>query len=802
MRPVSLSAEGFGPFRDRIDVSFDDAEFFAFVGPTGAGKSSVIDAMCFALYGFVPRYDDNRLVAPAITSGASQAKISFTFDVGGERYIATRVVRRTPTGGATTRECRIEHVIGADTEVVAGDKAQADKVVPEILGLTSEQFTKCVVLPQGDFAQFLHETPGKRQDLLVKLLGLEIYGQMASRARSEAAALRNQATGLDAQLADLTGATEEAERSAAKRVEKLTAAQRTIEEAGPSVRDARAAVERAEDGVGERDELMSKLEAVEIPDLVTVLAERLTTARHAVETLTEIESKAEQAATAAEQATDEAPDPTTLNAALATRRDLDKVDAALPGLAVQASRSLAAKESADASLHEAESAMAEAEEGRRALRDEHVAHALAAGLVIGQPCPVCAVEVTLLPKSKAPGALARAEKQVESQRRLQAEAKAAAHQANAVHQRTEAELESLRQRRAELATAVTDKRTVEELEAEADRVKALQQQARELRQAAGGRRRDLDAARRQLDVLGSESEHARGDYTLQRDGLAGLGPPAPSADLATDWAALVGWSLKQRGSVAAELKRLRKQRDRLVETEIRLLGKLISLANKAGLTIEGAGTSYDDLRAAIAREEERAKADLDRVLEDRRRAETLSAERERVLSDAGLYADLGRLLSANGFEAWVLTEALDDLVEGASVTLDALSQGAYSLGTNDSGEFVVVDHREADAVRPAKTLSGGETFQASLALALALADHLGQFSVGGASKLESIFLDEGFGTLDEDSLDVVAATLEPLAGGSRVVGIVTHVKELAERVPVRFDVRRTGRTAVVERLAP
>src|SRR5438105_366997 len=98
MRPVLLTAEGFTAFRDREEIDFDGAEFFALVGPTGSGKSSVIDAICFALYGCVPRYEDRRAVAPAITVGASQATVSLTFDVGDDRYLATRVVRRLGNG--------------------------------------------------------------------------------------------------------------------------------------------------------------------------------------------------------------------------------------------------------------------------------------------------------------------------------------------------------------------------------------------------------------------------------------------------------------------------------------------------------------------------------------------------------------------------------------------------------------------------------------------------------------------------------------------------------------------------------
>ena len=99
-----------------------------------------------------------------------------------------------------------------------------------------------------------------------------------------------------------------------------------------------------------------------------------------------------------------------------------------------------------------------------------------------------------------------------------------------------------------------------------------------------------------------------------------------------------------------------------------------------------------------------------------------------------------------------------------------------------------------------RTLSGGETFQASLALALALADQLAGLSTSAAS-LESIMLDEGFGTLDAATLDTVAATLENLAArGDRMVGVVTHVAALAERIPVRFEVHKDARTAYVERV--
>ena len=134
----------------------------------------------------------------------------------------------------------------------------------------------------------------------------------------------------------------------------------------------------------------------------------------------------------------------------------------------------------------------------------------------------------------------------------------------------------------------------------------------------------------------------------------------------------------------------------------------------------------------------------------------------------------------------------------ASATLYELSSGQYSLRSSAEDEFVVVDHRNADETRSVRTLSGGETFQASLALALALSDQLAELSAAGGAKLDAIFLDEGFGTLDADTLETVAGTIESLGTSGRMVGIVTHVPALAERVPVRFRVSRTERGAQVD----
>ena len=122
---------------------------------------------------------------------------------------------------------------------------------------------------------------------------------------------------------------------------------------------------------------------------------------------------------------------------------------------------------------------------------------------------------------------------------------------------------------------------------------------------------------------------------------------------------------------------------------------------------------------AVATALERARGAHARVVERRAAAARLTADRDAAVEAQQVAKMLGHLLRSDGFPRWLVASALDALVADASVSLAELSGGQFEL-THENGEFLVVDHADADARRPVKTLSGGETFQASLALALAL----------------------------------------------------------------------------------
>jgi exonuclease SbcC len=198
---------GFASFREPTRVDFTDADFFALVGPTGSGKSTVIDAMTFALYGSVPRWDDKRVVALGLAPTVARGTVKLVFEVGSERYVVARELRRAASGASdkvTQRAASLEQVLdpggmaepGEPTVPMAKDLAGVTEAVGKLLGLTYEDFIQCVVLPQGQFADFLHAKPKDRQDILVRLLGIEHYKQMMMKANQRASEARQRAATL------------------------------------------------------------------------------------------------------------------------------------------------------------------------------------------------------------------------------------------------------------------------------------------------------------------------------------------------------------------------------------------------------------------------------------------------------------------------------------------------------------------------------------------------------------------------------------------------------------------------------
>jgi DNA repair protein SbcC/Rad50 len=814
MRPLRLDLHGFTVFRDPTTIDFTDADFFALVGPTGSGKSTVLDAMCFALYGTVPRWSDRRSVANALAPSASEARVRLVFEAAGVRYAATRVVRRDGKGRINTTHAGLELLTGGLTELgepLAGTPAEMDAAVLAAVGLPYEQFTSCVVLPQGQFAEFLHAKPAARQQILVNLLGLSVYERIRDQATAEATQAEAHLAATDQLLAEMTQSSDEALDAATARVDQLRAFGDAVEAAVPALLAAQQDAAAAAKALADLDGELALLGRVRAPEDVAETAAALAGAETAAQA-------ARDAVTAAEEREDKlrgelaaAGDATALHRMLDGYAERDRLAAQLTELAggvtqaeAEHAKATAALAAATAAAEMAAAAVAQAERDAEAARTKDRAATLRPHLVAGQPCPVCEQPVTTVPSvpevpalKAANAALAKAQKAAEAAQRTVATRDRAVRELDRTLAAVAAQRDQLQARYSTVDGALASAPEPAAVRAELEALEGLQ---RRVDEAAGEVRAAREAQRRvagRLDQARGRLRTAWQRFDGVRDGVGPLGPPpADRDDLAGAWTTLTTWAV-------TEVDGRRSRRDGAAnavrDAEAASSGAAAAIAGlfeDAGLAAPRDPAGYSRAAAVALTQAESAR---EGILDRRAQAEKLRGQRAGYERAAQVARALANHLRANNFERWLLEEALDLLVDGASRILRELSGGQYELG-HDKGEFFVIDHHDAGLRRAVRTLSGGETFQASLSLALALSEQLIGVSTGTAS-LESIVLDEGFGTLDTATLDMVAATLENLAArGDRMVGVVTHVPALAERIPVRYEVRKDARSARVERV--
>lgn len=173
-------------------------------------------------------------------------------------------------------------------------------------------------------------------------------------------------------------------------------------------------------------------------------------------------------------------------------------------------------------------------------------------------------------------------------------------------------------------------------------------------------------------------------------------------------------------------------------------------------------------------------------------SERLVSQHLTLAANEETYHTLAQNLKGNEFQAYILEHLEAQLVDSATLILRELTDNRYALKIQD-GEYWVEDNWNGGELRRVRTLSGGETFATSLSMALALSEKLSQ-----GAQLGSLFLDEGFGTLDAETLESVTQILESLRQQSRLIGVITHVKTLAERLPVQIKVYKSAQGSRIE----
>ncbi|WP_345448210.1 SbcC/MukB-like Walker B domain-containing protein, partial [Microbacterium fluvii] len=476
---------------------------------------------------------------------------------------------------------------------------------------------------------------------------------------------------------------------------------------------------------------------------------------------------------------------------------------------------------------------------------------LAAGLVTGEPCAVCGSLEHPAPAPHADDPVddaqfEAAERARDAAAEVERAAAAAASAARAAHAAALARAQGLPV--AELEEAVTGTATARALAvADLDRRTALQAQREELARldvetaaererlvaVLVPRREELAVGEDRVAATAAIVEAARGEaatvaarisaVTVRRDLARGLVASREALDArtairdataveldarvaASDFAdaAAVGAallseterSLLEEALIAHEAD-LRAVRSRLSTLELELAGEpeqpVDLTASQEAVRAAAAAVQVATTAAErVAQAAQRLRALAERI--DAAHASIAERSREHDVLAGLADAIAGRTSSRMDLETFVLAAELEEIVVAANLRLSDMSSGRYRLRHSDavaarnaaSGLGIEIVDSYTGRARPAQSLSGGETFLASLALALGLAEVV--TARAGGLRLDTLFIDEGFGSLDGETLELAMATLDELRQGGRTVGVISHVEAMKEQLPAQVTV--------------
>jgi len=234
MKPRKLKIKGLNSFKEEQVIDFErltEKGFFGIFGPTGCGKSSILDAITYALYGKITR--DN---TGFINVSEESMEITYEFEVGlgKERkiYVVDRAAKKDPKkGGYKSTVTRLSERIEDNLTILADKKSEVDSYITQIVGLTMEDFTRAVVLPQGKFSEFLKTAPSDRRDMLERIFALYKYGRgLGDKIKSASRENKEKLSVLSGKLSQYEGVSEEALLKLKEELEVLVEEEKTLRE--------------------------------------------------------------------------------------------------------------------------------------------------------------------------------------------------------------------------------------------------------------------------------------------------------------------------------------------------------------------------------------------------------------------------------------------------------------------------------------------------------------------------------------------------------------------------------------------
>ena len=774
MRPIRLEVQGLTAYRRPVEIDFTELDLFAITGPTGAGKSSLVDAITYALFGQAPRV--GRSIRELISQGEDRLKVSLEFAVRGDRY---RIFRES--GRKTQKPPQLERYDEAAAEWQPEDVDRVrdtNEFIERLLGMDYEAFIRSVLLPQGEFQEFLAGDRDQRRRVLDGLLRLRVYADMARAANAIAARQGDRAAQVSQRLAtELADATPDALKQAKAALAELKAQANALaaerEAAANALRTAEAlATERTK----ERTALDAKTTAEK------ALAARRKLLEGGEKTLADLDAAIKRGEDAKAKADYDSDLHINLAQAVPLIAELTRASAREQQLAQRLATetpktdSLRADGAAAREEHEAAAKAAQVkDEEYQEARRINAAALLRRDLHEGDPCPVCGQKVGLLEagehlaldRIKSDLDFAReAEKKAQDRASKAATAAAVAVEslAGIEKQVTEAAAE-VKRHEGEIAK-VLGAFPLAQAESRLKALEGVKTEIEKLEREAAELRKQREEAAKALQSAHAEAAQLEADAKSR----------AADAEIAAKAATIAQGALREAAKTLAW--------DEVTQA--------LDSGRDASTPVR---RRHDDAQAEekrVDREFGAQEKSIEAIAANIEKAKELRAEEKQCREEASLAKDLASLLKTDNFPTFIRESALQKLAEDGSRRLLEISGGRYDFVV-DGQDFLVEDRWNGGEQRSVKTLSGGETFLASLALALALAEQLpGLAGDDTSSALESLFIDEGFSHLDNETLNEVASALEVLGQDrSRLIGVITHVPALAERMPARITVHKT-----------
>ncbi|WP_218314517.1 AAA family ATPase [Halomonas sp. 18071143] len=863
MTPLTLTLQAFGPFarRDTIDFTvLGKSPLFLINGPTGAGKSSILDAICFALYGQTTgnERDAGQMrcdqAAPDLLT-----EVTLTFRLRESTYRVRRVPqqeRPKANGEGTTSQAaeaqlwRLTPEGQEDECLVARKVTDANGQLQQLLGLDARQFRQVMVLPQGKFRELLLAGSKEREEIFAQLFQTQIFQRIEQRLADQAKHIvremndhRQRVQGmlaasdveseaaLEAALAalapdhqtarhDLALAAEQREQAVAAAQSAAALARQFAQHA--ALVNAKAAllvqqpaVQRAQQQLRQHEQT----QALATPFYAQQSAQQNATAaqrewaaaeqaiaprqaahQQAQETLEAVNAQYEQLPALQRQAY-------ALEQSLAQCQALATLEKQQQALAQQVAR---ARENAR------QKQRAATQQEQHAIEQEMRWHQGQAALLAeqlegGQPCPVCGSREHPAPASTAQ--LLVTQEEVKQARSAHERARQAWVSAQQDAQRLEQQAEHVGEQCQKLREQLGDSASLESVNASLAAVK-----------------REMDTCERSWKAAQSQAQTAHTAFTQAQTRLTQATQRQAEAQRTLE-AAQAEWQTALQGSPfedeqafitarldTAEQQRLSDDVARFQRELARLEGQLEAsaplLEGKTPPDVAALDAQADNSKAreeACRQHYQRLSARVDQLTATRQRlaeARNVEAALDEQYKLWGTLSEVanGRTGNRISLQRFVLGVLLDDVLIQASARLVRMSRGRYQLvrredpskGNKASGLELDVADTYTGKNRPVATLSGGESFMAALALALGLSDVVQAYA--GGIQLDTLFIDEGFGSLDQDALDQAIAMLSELQMSGRMIGIISHVSELKEQMPIRIDVlpSRQGSTVVVK----